>query len=455
MGWTALLRADLLVLSRSWVLKGWIIVLIVTGLVSVGGPLAAARSIPVPASGILATQLDAFLMIWSTVIIVLAAGSVSMETEIIADSILSRSCTRTQYIGAKLLSRMMVIEAVYLIYAATVAYVAWRYAANDMTLATITLGVGIVGLAVLLLSALGVAMSTLVNSTIFAVIGLLLLWYVASPIFTFAGADYLSPASLVRNLPRILKDANAPQIVEAAAEPTSIRVTFSKDVDAATAEQIANYTIEASADHRYTPQTAVYDKAKTAVVLGGLNLPPGERVTVTVRGVTDRAGNEISPAADLARTTVRSDGNAPPTQAAGAPSPSGRRTTATAPRITQCTAVGGSLRVTFSAAMNRKDVEDATHYIVECPPGTVRAAKFATWNADSHSVLLSGLDLPSGEQVKVTVRDVRDAAGTPVPKSGSWAVYSEVTPWKYLLGFGIPTLGACALAVLWFSRRDL
>lgn len=408
---------------------------------------------PVPASTILATQLDAFLMIWSTVIIVLAAGSVSMEAEIIADSILSRSCTRAQYICAKLLSRMLAIASVYVIYSSAVAYAVWRYAANDMTLDTIVLGIGIVGLAVLLLSALGVAMSTLFNSTVFAVIGLLLLWYVASPIFSFAGADYLSPSSLVRNLPRILKDANAPQVVDASADPSSIRVAFSKELAPTSAEQPANYVIEGPDSRTYTPQTAVYDAAKRSVVLGGFHLPAGERLKVTVRALTDKAGNEISPAANTARVTVQTDG------AARKPAPpgpgTGRRSSALAPRIVRCSAVGGSLRVTFSAIMNRKDVEEPAHYLVECPPGTVRTPGFATWNEDSRSVLLSGLDLPAGEQVKVTVRDVRDASGTPVPRAGSWAVYSEVTPWKYLLGFGIPTLGACAFAIFWFSKRDL
>ncbi|MGC8668703.1 MAG: ABC transporter permease [Chthonomonadales bacterium] len=455
MGWTALLRADLLSLSRSWVLKGWIIVLALTGLVSVGAPLAAARTMPVPASGILATQLDAFLMIWSTVIIVLAAGSVSVETDIVADSILSRSCTRIQYIGAKLLSRMLVITSVYLIYASAVAYAAWRYAANDMTLGTMALAIGIVGMAVLLLSALGVAMSTLFNSTIFAVIGLILLWYVASPIFTFAGADYLSPASLVRNLPRILKDANAPQVIDAHAEPSSIRVTFSKELDARSAEQAANYLIEGRGKERYTPQTAVYDPAKTTVLLGGLHLPAGERLRVTARGITDKAGNEISPAADAIEVTVQADRSAPSQSAAGAATGAPHRPTAAAPRVTRCVAVGGSLRVTFSAEMNRKDVEDPLHYVVECPPGSIRTPAYATWNADTRSVLLSGLDLPAGEQVKVTVRDVRDASGAPVSEPDSWAVYSEVTPWKYLLGFGIPTVGACVLALFWFCRRDL
>ena len=69
-------------------------------------------------------------------------------------------------------------------------------------------------------------------------------------------------------------------------------------------------------------------------------------------------------------------------------------------------------------------------------------------------MLLSGLASADGP-VKVTVRNVRDTEGRRIARRDSSATYAAVTPWKYVLGFGLPALLAAFLAVAAFSRRDL
>jgi len=301
MAWLALVRADLLALSRSWVVRGWVLVLALWDFVTLVPK--AGQPAPPAASELLSMHLGSYLFVWSTVIILLSAGSFSHEADIVADGILSRACTRTQYIAAKLAARVLVIVGIYALFSGIAGTCAWRYAAGDMSALSAATGIAVVGLALLLLITLGVTLSVVLNNTLFAAIGLLMLWYVAAPVFSFLGAEYLSPASLVRNLPRMLKDSKAPEVVLCTATTTSLTVAFSKDVDAAQAETVDNYAVKCAKRTR-TAKTAAYDKSRTRVILSGLTLPKGKEVKVTVSGVTDAAGNEISPAANLATATV-------------------------------------------------------------------------------------------------------------------------------------------------------
>ncbi len=396
------------------------------------------------------TTLASFLVVWSTLIIVLSAGSVAPEADIISDSILSRACTRSQFIVAKLISRAGVILAVYAVGAGLTGFVAYRYAATDVTLQTLLTSIGIVGLAVLLLVALGVLFSVVFNNTVVSVVALLLLWYVASPIFSFLGADYLSPASLIRNLPAMLKDPQAPQVVQCSATETSVSIAFSKHVDPRSAEDPSAYSIESPTGVSHQAETAAYDRPRTTVTLSGLSFTPGEKVTVTVRGVTDPGGTTISAASDTATCTV--PGVSPRTEAPKSAKPPHDRT---APRLTALEATQSSLRATFSEPLDLKSAEDTAHYVVENPVGNRQSARAATYRSDTRTVLLSGLNLDLAVPVKLTVTDVRDTAGNPVSVRGNSLIHAEVTAWKYVLGFGLPAVCAALLAVVWFNRRDL
>ncbi len=472
---TALLKADLVALSRSWVLRGWLIALALTEFWVLTTSISANKVVPVPASTILAGSLQLYLFVWSTFIIVLSAGSVSLEADMIADSILCRACTRTQYIVSKIASRALVILGAYAVFSGIAGYATWRYAATDMTVATMLTGIGIVAMAVFLLVALGVMMSVVFNNTIVSCVGLLLLWYVASPVFAFIGFDYLSPASLTRTLPLILKDPSAPQVVQCTATASSVTVAFSKDMRAERAEDVSAYAVECPSGTMLTPQTAVYDKPRTSVVLSGLTLPAGETVKVTVRGVTDTGGNEVSPAADSATATVPAAKGTTGPKPAAVPAPAATSTTTTAgepaapakpkaakkvgtdrvaPRVTECKATASSLKVTFSEDIEAEDAETLANYLVESPMGKTQTARAATYSATGHTVLLSGLTLDP-TFVKVTVRDVKDLNGNVIGTSGNSAIFREVSNWKYVLGFGLPAIFFTLFGIVWFSRRDL
>lgn len=481
MAWTALFKTELLALTRSWVLRGWLIALAVTEFFTLTIGLMGNRVAPVPASGTLASILNLFLFAWSIVIIVLGAGSVSLESDVISDSILSRPCTRTQFISAKFASRTLVVLGVYLVSALVAGVTAWRYGANDMTAYTIATGVGVVGLAVLLLLSLGITFSVIFNNTVTAVASLMLVWYVASPIFGFLGADYLSPFSIARNLPRMLKDPNAPQLADGQATQTGVTLSFSKPLEPQSAEQPGNYVIESPEGTAYSAQSAVYDKPKNSVVLAGLTLPAGGKLKVTVRNVSDAGGMSISPAANSVDIDVPADasehtGTQQTTVAGVATPPSAGITSAagrgastsgaapvvkkpgadrSAPRVLQCTATAGSVKVTFSTALNSKEAETIQNYTVESPQGKTHLPRIASYSPAAHTVLLSGFDFAADDPVKVTVKDVHSADGIPISTRNNTATYAELTTWKYVVGLGLPSLTAFFIAIFWFARRDL
>jgi ABC-type transport system involved in multi-copper enzyme maturation permease subunit len=462
MAWTALFTTELLALSRSWVLRGWLIALGLAEFFMLTRALLRAPGSAVPASTVLATTLDAFLLVWSIVIIVLGAGSVSLESDVISDSILSRPCTRTQFISAKFASRVLVVVSIYLVCSLVAGFAAWRYGANDMTPETIAVGVGTVGLAVVLLLSLGIMFSVIFNNTVMAVASMLLLWYVASPVFSFLGADYLSPTSLVSNLPRMLKDPDQPQLVDCSASQSSITLTFSKALDPQTAEQPANYVIEDPDGTRYPAATAVYDKQKLNVVLSGLTLPEGAKLKVTAQNVTDVGGSGLSPAASSANDVMvpAAEPAAPmPGTQEAKPAPavprSGVSREGAPPRVVSCTATASSVKVTFSTDMIAKEVENVQNYIVESPQGRTHQARAATYSNAAHTVLLTGLTFAQDEPVKVTVKGVHSAAGTAIGSRGNSATYTELTTWKYVLGLGLPSLFAFFISVAWFAGRDL
>jgi len=402
-----------------------------------------------PASGIVATSLAGFLLVWSTLIIVMSAGSVSLEADIISDSILSRACTRTQFIVAKLLARALMILGIYLLSASAVAYAAYRYALSDVTLSTLVSCIGIVALALLLLVALGVLFSVIFNNTIVSVVALLLLWYVASPIFAFFGADYLSPTSLVRNLPSLLKDPNAPQVLECRATKDTITVVFSKPVDMDSAESPGNYEVECPPGTPLVPQAVAYEKATKSALVTGLALEPGATARVRVRGVADEGGTPVDEASSQVECTVPGG-----TPAAKKVSPTGRRDTVP-PRLVGLSGTASSLRAVFSEPLDRKTAEDTSNYRVENPVGRVQTPTSASYQETRRTVLLTGLDLDLHLPVKLTVRDVADEAGNRIQAGGNTRTYTEIQPWRYALGFALPALAAAGLAVVWFNRRDL
>ncbi len=201
MPYLALLEADLVSMTRSWVVRIWLGLMVVLALVTILGAPAEG----LPASESLANLLATYPLIWSTFVIVVSGGAISSEAGVVADSILSKAVTRYEYILAKMTSRLITVLGLYLVVVLPSAYIIPRYSQDDLTGTGVAWAVLLMGMILVLLTNLSVTFSALFNRTLVAVVVVWLLWYAASAIFTLLEVEYLSPMQIIESLPAVLR----------------------------------------------------------------------------------------------------------------------------------------------------------------------------------------------------------------------------------------------------------
>lgn len=88
-------------------------------------------------------------------------------------------------------------------------------------------------------------------------------------------------------------DRTAPRVTQCTATASSVRVTFSKEMDPKDAEVVAHYIIENPPGHTQPARAATYSAGSKTVLLSGLKLSLDSMVKVTARDVLDSHGNAI------------------------------------------------------------------------------------------------------------------------------------------------------------------
>jgi multidrug resistance efflux pump len=96
-----LAQADLAVLWRSWLCRGFLIISAVLTMLELKG----MQSGEALASHMLEVVYTTYLIIWMHVVIFIAGGAFTREQDCLNDAILSRGVTRGDYIGAKIAAR--------------------------------------------------------------------------------------------------------------------------------------------------------------------------------------------------------------------------------------------------------------------------------------------------------------------------------------------------------------
>ena len=200
MTFQVLLEADLVSMARSWAVRIWLILMTLQAmfmiLVSTGEDSSAADA--------LTTLLGAFPVIWSTFIIINTSGAVSSEAGVVADSILSKAVTRYDYILAKMAARLLTVIGPYLLITLPAAYLVSRYGQGSLDATGTAWGIALVGMTLVLLTTLSVALSTLFNRTLVALIVAWFIWYSAGGITALFQVNELSPLHIVDSLPDLL-----------------------------------------------------------------------------------------------------------------------------------------------------------------------------------------------------------------------------------------------------------
>jgi len=194
----AILRYDLGQLSHSWLVRIWVALLIVPAVFLV---VVAANEQEL-ASETMAAYVGAVLVPLSGLAVaVIASAAVSSESAVIADSILSRAVTRTEYLWAKIVARIGVTLAVYLAVTLPFAYLVTRYAVPDTSAAGVVVGLLMVGSLLAFLAAAGITLSTQMRNALLAVLVLLVFVVSSGVLLQFLGLSWMSTTAVINELP--------------------------------------------------------------------------------------------------------------------------------------------------------------------------------------------------------------------------------------------------------------
>ena len=194
----AILRFDLGQLSRSWLVRIWIVLLIAPA----GFLVVVSATEKELASETLRAYIGAVLAPLSALAVaVITSGAVVGETATVADSIMSRSVTRAEYLWAKIVSRLGVTMLIYFAIVVPFAYLVSRYATRDTTAGGVAAGVLMVGALLAFLAAFGIALSTLMRNVLMAVLVLLVTLVASGVVLQFLGLTWMSTTGVIEGLP--------------------------------------------------------------------------------------------------------------------------------------------------------------------------------------------------------------------------------------------------------------
>lgn len=196
----AIMQADLKSLFKSKITYVWLVAAIFLQVIRVFSSTLFGTT-----SGIITQGLSDFIYIWSMLIIGLTASAISSDSGELADSIMSKSVRRYDYILAKFSSRIIYVLVIFSLITGVLAGSSIRMVSNDYELYGLVSAILFVALALIMLTTLGVAFSTLIPNTVIAIISLLVLWYSMTFFFPILDLALLSPSNLINELPNIIQ----------------------------------------------------------------------------------------------------------------------------------------------------------------------------------------------------------------------------------------------------------
>jgi hypothetical protein len=191
----AIARSEGSALFASWLLRGWLLLVVALSLLALAS-IDEAASVP--------RGLAAFLAVYSLPSAIMAGvlgtAALSADLDVAADSVLSRAVTRTDFALGKVGSRLVLILSGHLAVTLPTMYIAQKVGAGNADDAQILIGALAVGLTLVFLSSLGSLLGALFGSALVAVATLMVVFASQSVIFDFVGLEYLSPSALLQDM---------------------------------------------------------------------------------------------------------------------------------------------------------------------------------------------------------------------------------------------------------------
>ena len=208
MPYVAILRHDTRTLWGSRLVRLWLAATAVLTLMLVASNWSQFQDAP-----LIASILFPYLVFpWFFVVVVLGVSPVSgSRTETLADGILSRPVSRSEYLLATWSARVVLVLVVYLLVTApaiVLVILAKRPVPEDtVTLYGIVTALGVVGLVLTFLVSLGFLVGTLLRRPLLAVVVLIFIWYPIGLILSVFSLEEFSPISLSRAISTQLRQS--------------------------------------------------------------------------------------------------------------------------------------------------------------------------------------------------------------------------------------------------------
>ena len=197
---SAIMQADLKSLFKSKITYGWLTAAIFLQVIRVLGTFPLETT-----STVIAEGLSDFIYIWSMLVIGIAASAVASETGTLADSIMSKSVKRYEYILAKFSSRITYTIVIYSVITTVLMGASLKIVKNDYEIYGLIVSILFVALTLVMLTSIGVALSTVIPNTVIAIVVLLVSWYSMTFFLPILDLEFLSPSSLMNQLPDIIQ----------------------------------------------------------------------------------------------------------------------------------------------------------------------------------------------------------------------------------------------------------
>jgi hypothetical protein len=193
-----LLRYDLGQMSRSWIVRAWVALLVIPAgfLVSV-----AATNSELASETMALYEYAVFAPLSWLAVSIFAASAISGEAGVVADAILSKSVNRTEYLSAKLVSRIGATLVVYVGVTVPLAYLLGRYAVSDTTWLGLFFGMLMVAVMVAFLAALGILLSTVFRNVQLAILLVMVSVLFSGAVLQFLGLTWMSTTAILNELP--------------------------------------------------------------------------------------------------------------------------------------------------------------------------------------------------------------------------------------------------------------
>ncbi len=154
--------------------------------------------------------LTFFVFLGSIIAVVISSASVSAEIGGIADSLLSKSVKRWEYLLSKFTSQITIVSIVYFLIFALIVGILWNFELlpADLSYRNLFFAITLIGLVLVFFSSIGVMFSSIFSKTIFSVSAAIIVWFLFIFLFMVTSWEFLySPFEILRHFTSILEDS--------------------------------------------------------------------------------------------------------------------------------------------------------------------------------------------------------------------------------------------------------